>query len=284
MTGQYNYRARVYDAAIGRFTSQDPTGFGGEDMNLYRYCTNAPTDSVDPTGKQDTNGGSNGYKGLPIPADPGGNIMVSSGYWEVHQNIQNLGSVSVYVPSIPMPTIGRYLNGPVSEPNTNPLTWGWQLNANTHSGDWTLTGSATGTGIQNTTGWVSAGYQGNGASAAGSVGVNTGRGSVYVGATGTWTDKDVNLEASILYKGGTFAYQVVARTSEGYVGISNVPLNPADEFTTSQGVGSLLGNPSNNLLPVVSWGVKYGNQNDLINPIVCGSLGASAIDRTVSGC
>ena len=107
---------------------------------------------------------------------------------------------------------------------------------------------------------------------------------MYVGATGTWTDKDVNLEASILYKGGTFAYQVVVRTSEGYVGISNVPLNPADEFTTSQGVGSLLGNPSNNLLPVVSWGVKYGNQNDLINPIVCGSLGASAIDRTVSGC
>ena len=39
VTGQYNYRARVYDAAIGRFTSQDPTGFGGEDMNLYRYCT-----------------------------------------------------------------------------------------------------------------------------------------------------------------------------------------------------------------------------------------------------
>ena len=50
VTGQYDYRARCYDAAIGRFTSQDPTGFGGEDMNLYRYCGNSPTLFTDPTG------------------------------------------------------------------------------------------------------------------------------------------------------------------------------------------------------------------------------------------
>ena len=50
VTSQYNYRARCYDAAIGRFTSQDPSGFNAGDENLYRYCTNAPTDHVDPTG------------------------------------------------------------------------------------------------------------------------------------------------------------------------------------------------------------------------------------------
>ena len=50
VTGQYNYRARCYDAAIGRFTSQDPTGFGAGDMDLYRYCGNDPTDRTDPSG------------------------------------------------------------------------------------------------------------------------------------------------------------------------------------------------------------------------------------------
>ena len=50
VTGQYDYRARCYDAAIGRFTTQDPTGFGGGDPNLYRYCGNQPTDVTDPAG------------------------------------------------------------------------------------------------------------------------------------------------------------------------------------------------------------------------------------------
>ncbi len=55
VTGQYNYRARCYDAAIGRFTSQDPEGFGGGDMILYRYCGNSPTGETDPTGMQQAN-------------------------------------------------------------------------------------------------------------------------------------------------------------------------------------------------------------------------------------
>jgi RHS repeat-associated protein len=46
---QYN-RARYYDAAIGRFISEDPIGFAGGDANLYRYVANAPIDSNDPTG------------------------------------------------------------------------------------------------------------------------------------------------------------------------------------------------------------------------------------------
>ena len=40
----------------GRFISQDPTGFGGGDVNLYRYCGNSPASNTDPTGLQSTNG------------------------------------------------------------------------------------------------------------------------------------------------------------------------------------------------------------------------------------
>lgn len=46
---QYN-RARYYDAAIGRFMSEDPIGFAGGDSNLYRYVGNIPIDSTDPDG------------------------------------------------------------------------------------------------------------------------------------------------------------------------------------------------------------------------------------------
>ncbi len=51
-TGQYYDRARYYDAAIGRFMSQDPMGFAAGDANLYRYVGNQPSDMVDPSGLQ----------------------------------------------------------------------------------------------------------------------------------------------------------------------------------------------------------------------------------------
>ena len=49
-TFQYFNRARYYDMYTGRFLSQDPTGFGGGDDNLYRYANNSPTNYTDPTG------------------------------------------------------------------------------------------------------------------------------------------------------------------------------------------------------------------------------------------
>uniref|UniRef100_UPI0036F2CDB1 RHS repeat-associated core domain-containing protein n=1 Tax=Tautonia marina TaxID=2653855 RepID=UPI0036F2CDB1 len=48
---QYN-RARYYDAAIGRWTQEDPIGFAAGDANLYRYVGNGPTNFVDPDGLQ----------------------------------------------------------------------------------------------------------------------------------------------------------------------------------------------------------------------------------------
>jgi RHS repeat-associated protein len=49
-TGLYYYRARYYDAAIGRFISEDPMGFGAGDSNLYRYVGNSATNFTDPSG------------------------------------------------------------------------------------------------------------------------------------------------------------------------------------------------------------------------------------------
>lgn len=46
---QYN-RARYYDAAIGRWTQEDPIGFEAGDANLYRYVGNGPTNRIDPSG------------------------------------------------------------------------------------------------------------------------------------------------------------------------------------------------------------------------------------------
>ena len=49
-TGLYYYRARYYDARVGRFIGQDPIGFRAGDSNLYRYVGNNPLSATDPFG------------------------------------------------------------------------------------------------------------------------------------------------------------------------------------------------------------------------------------------
>jgi len=50
-TGLYDNRARWYDPAVGRFLSEDPSGFAdGQDLNLYRYVGNNPINCTDPSG------------------------------------------------------------------------------------------------------------------------------------------------------------------------------------------------------------------------------------------
>lgn len=49
-SGLYFYRARYYDPHIGRFIQEDPIGFAGGDINLYRYVFNSPMNFTDPTG------------------------------------------------------------------------------------------------------------------------------------------------------------------------------------------------------------------------------------------
>ncbi len=48
-SGLYYYRARYYDAKVGRFITQDPIGFAGG-INKYIYVNNRPTIFIDPTG------------------------------------------------------------------------------------------------------------------------------------------------------------------------------------------------------------------------------------------
>jgi RHS repeat-associated protein len=46
----YHYRARMYDAEIGRFVSRDPIGFEGSQWSLYEYVSSSPSVYNDPTG------------------------------------------------------------------------------------------------------------------------------------------------------------------------------------------------------------------------------------------
>ncbi len=48
-SGLYYYRARYYDAKVGRFISEDPIGLEGG-INAYRYVGNNPVNFVDPEG------------------------------------------------------------------------------------------------------------------------------------------------------------------------------------------------------------------------------------------
>jgi RHS repeat-associated protein len=70
-TGLQFNRARYYDGAKGRWTSQDPLSFAAGDTNLYRYVGNSPTNARDPLGLHtwvDPQGGGSG--GAPTDIQP----------------------------------------------------------------------------------------------------------------------------------------------------------------------------------------------------------------------
>jgi RHS repeat-associated protein len=68
-TGLMNYRARWYDPVVGRFVSEDPSGFDGGDANLYRYCGNNPMTNVDPMGLCYTGSFASSYNGSTMAGE-----------------------------------------------------------------------------------------------------------------------------------------------------------------------------------------------------------------------
>lgn len=54
----YDYGARMYDAALGRWYTADPSSEKSYEITPYGYCNNNPLNRIDPDGKQ----------GIPLPA------------------------------------------------------------------------------------------------------------------------------------------------------------------------------------------------------------------------
>lgn len=50
LSSDYYYRARYYNAAAGRFLSEDPLGYAGSETGLSAYVDNAPSNFTDPLG------------------------------------------------------------------------------------------------------------------------------------------------------------------------------------------------------------------------------------------
>jgi RHS repeat-associated protein len=46
------YRARYYDASVGRFLSEDPIRFNSNTVNFYAYVENNPINAIDPEGER----------------------------------------------------------------------------------------------------------------------------------------------------------------------------------------------------------------------------------------
>jgi len=61
----YDYGARFYDPAIGRFTTQDPLAEKYGPTSPYVYCLNDPVNKFDPDGKKVVF--VNGYLGFGSP-------------------------------------------------------------------------------------------------------------------------------------------------------------------------------------------------------------------------
>jgi RHS repeat-associated protein len=119
-TGLYADRARVYSPALGRFLQNDPIGYK-DDIDLYTYTGDDPTDKVDPSGKTTitfgvdlalvVGGGAMMETGValsfPTPWDPG--AKTDLGVYQMHStDMKGLyGSIG--------PSFGGSLSGGVTD-------------------------------------------------------------------------------------------------------------------------------------------------------------------------
>jgi RHS repeat-associated protein len=122
--GLYYANARYYSPSLGRFISQDPSGFAAGNTNLYRVVGNHPTYATDPTGlyeggsafTQGTGGYSNGGGSSSLIA-PWLNLGTGSGSSNAGGSNSFTGSSPVSLTNPTSTAFGG--NGPITAPTSN---------------------------------------------------------------------------------------------------------------------------------------------------------------------
>ena len=111
-TGLYYANARYYSPTLGRFISQDPSGFSAGDSNLYRFVGNHPTYATDPTGLYE--GGSAFTQGM---GSYGGSSLIAP-WLNLGGGSSGSASTGSSPVSLTAPTSAFGGNGPISAPTS----------------------------------------------------------------------------------------------------------------------------------------------------------------------
>ncbi|MEI6657129.1 MAG: RHS repeat-associated core domain-containing protein [Planctomycetota bacterium] len=156
-SGLSDNRARWYEPGTGRFINEDPSGFKGGDVNLFRYVGNDPLNKVDPSGlAPNWTGGAKasvpaaawGGFGWQTPITPATTPSTSAMAFASlrSQPVAATPTFSIPAPTLTVSTSGGNVYSPVStqtySPSSSVAAEGGYLTRSVKSlvfGDWTDT-------------------------------------------------------------------------------------------------------------------------------------------------